>query len=118
MLSQAMYNAERRYQSQKSLSTAFLYATLLWWPLKERLRAINPRDKEFFKKFVEACNAVISAQQSTTSIPKKIADGVISIWKFQITFTFSPGFILTEIYCPFIYYDTIFYSSNLPIDHF
>ncbi|MAJ82469.1 MAG: poly(A) polymerase, partial [Legionellales bacterium] len=87
MLSQAMYNADRRYLSQKSLSTAFLYATLLWWPLKERLRAINPRDKDYYKKFVDACNAVISKQQETTSIPKKIADGVISIWKLQVTFT-------------------------------
>ena len=85
MLSQAMYNADRRYLSQKSLSTAFLYATLLWWPLKER-PTINPRDR-ITTKFVDACNNVINKQQETTSIPKKIADGIISIWKLQVTFT-------------------------------
>lgn len=87
MLSQAMYNADKRHQLSKSLSTAFLYATLLWWPLKERLRAVNPRDNNYLTKYIDACHHIISTQQNTTSIPKKIVDGIISIWKFQITFT-------------------------------
>ncbi len=87
LLSQSMYNADRRFKSGKSLSTAFLFATLLWWPLKERLRALNHRDKDYSKKYLEACQAVINTQQSTLRIPKKIADGVIAIWNFQYTFS-------------------------------
>lgn len=88
-LDQACYNADQRYQKGLSLSGAFLYAVLLWWPVKEATRQLRPRDRDYQKRFQQACENVLEKQQKTLRLSKKISEGIMQIWMLQINFNKS-----------------------------
>lgn len=91
-LNQACYNADQRYAQGKTLSSAFLYAVLLWWPLKQATSKLRPRDRDYGKRFQAAAEAVLSEQQKTLKIPKKIVDGIMQIWALQVNFMKSDDY--------------------------
>lgn len=91
-LNQACYNADQRFKQAKTLSSAFLYAVLLWWPLKQATYKLRPRDRDYSKRFMAAADGVIAEQQKTLRIPKKIIEGILQIWQLQLFFMKSDDY--------------------------
>ena len=85
-LNQACYNADQRYLNNKTLSSAFLYAVLLWWPLKKATIKLRPRDRDYPKSSWLLLSLVINEQQKTLKLPKKIIEGIMQIWQLQLSF--------------------------------
>ncbi|MEE2770271.1 MAG: polynucleotide adenylyltransferase PcnB [Pseudomonadota bacterium] len=96
-LNQACYNADQRYLNNKTLSSAFLYAVLLWWPLKKATIKLRPRDRDYPKKFMAAAETVIHEQQKTLKLPKKIIEGILQIWQLQLSFMKSDDYIIDRV---------------------
>ena len=93
-LNQACYNADQRYLKNKTLSSAFLYAVLLWWPLKQATRKLRPRDRDYAKQFMAAAENIINEQQKTLKLPRKIIEGILHIWQLQLSFMKSDDYIV------------------------
>lgn len=96
-LNQACYNADQRYMKNKTLSGAFLYAVLLWWPLKEATRKLRPRDRDYPKKFMEAAELILGEQQKTLKLPRKITEGILQIWQLQLSFMKADDYIIDRV---------------------
>lgn len=96
-LNQACYNADQRYLKNKTLSSAFLYAVLLWWPLKKATSKLRPRDRDYPKKFMAAAESILNEQQKTLKLPRKITEGIMQIWQLQLSFMKSDDYVIDRV---------------------
>lgn len=79
-------NTDRRLQQRKSVTPAFLFATLLWHPLVARMEALqkdNPRMPAMIA-LNQAANDVLGAQVKRTAIPRRFSTPIREIWELQL----------------------------------
>lgn len=96
LIMQALYSADKRYAEGASLSSAFLFAVLLWEPLQRQLKERLPKRTEakddkkrapkgpsFGTVFDEVCNTLMQEQLKTVAIPRRVQELIVSIWAQQ-----------------------------------
>ncbi|MGB0664462.1 MAG: polynucleotide adenylyltransferase PcnB [Pontibacterium sp.] len=87
LLLRALQNTDKRVQQGKSITPAFLYAALLWYPLTQKLAQIEAQsDMPTMAAFHEAAKQVLMTQVSCTSIPKRFSATIKEIWELQLRF--------------------------------
>jgi len=82
MIVQALQNTDRRIESGKSVTPAFIVAAMLWPPLQESMSKLKQHHNEQ-DAYQKACQQVISGQLSQISIPKRFTITVREIWDLQ-----------------------------------
>jgi len=82
-VSRGIANTDKRVQEGKPVTPAFLFAVLLWEPARRRYEELIAVDKSPFDAMVMAGGEVLSAQQSTVSIPKRFGLPMREIWELQ-----------------------------------
>jgi len=82
----ALNNTDRRLAQGKSVTPAFLFAALLWYPLQQRLRELlDAGDKRpTLQCLHEAANDVLGEQVRATAIPRRFSTPVREIWELQL----------------------------------
>lgn len=83
LVAQALRNTDERIEQHKSVTPAFLFAVLLWYPVQEVVRrfvgqGINPNDA-----LIRAAEHVLREQIQHVSIPKRISVPMREIWELQ-----------------------------------
>lgn len=83
LVAQALRNTDERIERHKSVTPAFLFAVLLWYPVQEVVRrfvgqGINPNDA-----LIRAAEHVLREQIQHVSIPKRISVPMREIWELQ-----------------------------------
>lgn len=83
---QGLKNTDRRINQRKSVTPAFLFATLLWHPLQRRMAEISEQNSRMPQLAVlhAAANDVIGQQIRRTAIPKRFSGPVREIWELQL----------------------------------
>lgn len=85
LLLNALSNTDRRLAQGKSVTPAFLFAALLWYPLQLRIRELEPHsDLPSLPLLHEAANQVLAEQVKCTAIPRRFSTPVREIWELQL----------------------------------
>lgn len=84
LLNNALQNTDRRLAQGKSVTPAFLYAAMLWYPVVERIEQLKLKDSmPALQRLHEAANQILSEQQKSTAVPRRYSATVREIWELQ-----------------------------------
>lgn len=85
LLINALGNTDRRLAQGKSVTPAFLFAALLWYPLQLRIKELeHSTDLPPVPLLHEAANQVLADQVRSTAIPRRFSTPVREIWELQL----------------------------------
>lgn len=82
LIIQALRNTDSRIQQGKSVTPAFLFAALLWYPLQYRARQLE-KNLPPLPALQQAAQDVISEQVKAISIPRRFSIPMREIWELQ-----------------------------------
>ncbi len=86
LLVRALENTDERIAEDKPVTPAFLYAALLWEPLRQRQRELMEQDETLpeAQAFAEAARQVVERQLQSTSLPRRFSTPMQEIWFMQL----------------------------------
>jgi poly(A) polymerase len=82
-VSRGLDNTDRRILDGKPVSPSFLFAVLLWEPVRLRCLALAARDLPPAEAMAQAAHEVASRQQRRVAIPKRFGLPMREIWGLQ-----------------------------------
>lgn len=91
VMRQAMLNTDTRIRESKSVTPAFLYAVLLWQPVKARAEHYLSQGHTELQALEHAGEEVIAQQVSRTAIPRRFSAVTRQIWDMQARFKKTRG---------------------------
>ncbi len=81
----AFRNTDRRLRQRKSVTPAFLYAALLWYPMQQRMnQLLEDEQMPPLQALHEAANEIIGKQVRSTAIPRRFSTPIREIWEMQL----------------------------------
>lgn len=85
LIENALKNTDRRLAQRKSVTPAFLFAAILWYPTQLRMQALM-RDRKMppLPALHEAANQVLGEQAKSTAIPRRFSTPIREIWEMQL----------------------------------
>jgi poly(A) polymerase len=90
-VAKALDNTDARVNDDKPVTPAFLYAVLLWEPVRDRLRKFLDQGLSEFEALQLASHSVIAEQIRHTSLPKRFSIPMREIWLLQPRFRQRQG---------------------------
>jgi poly(A) polymerase len=82
-VSRGLANTDRRVQEDKPITPAFLFAVLLWEPVRQQYQQLRAGEMEPMDAMFSAAEGVSSQQQRTVAIPKRFTLPMREIWALQ-----------------------------------
>ncbi len=89
-LNLAMQNTDLRIKQNKKVTIAFLFAILLWFPVKNLIKQLNKKHP-LSVAIEQAINEVIATQNLVIIIPKRVTQIIRDIWLLQFRFSKRSG---------------------------
>ncbi len=86
LLTQALTNTDQRIADTQPVTPAFLYAALLWEPVRQRALEYAERGYSYHDALAVAGDQVISEQLRTVAIPRRFSTMTRQIWVMQPRF--------------------------------
>lgn len=83
LLIRALTNTDERIQADKGVTPAFLFAALLWEPLRRFFDELVAQGKSEYQAMQEAAAHVLAEQANYVAIPKRFAIRTREIWQMQ-----------------------------------
>jgi len=83
LLTKALENTDERIREGKSVTPAFLFAALLWRPMKERSEALMTGGVGIYDAITEAADEVFQQQSRRTAVPRRFSAVSRQIWALQ-----------------------------------
>jgi poly(A) polymerase len=91
LLKKALENTDERVRDSKPVTPAFLFAALLWQPVRDRARALVGKGESEYNAMMLASEEVIGAQVGSTAIPRRFSAVTRQIWTMQPRFAKTRG---------------------------
>jgi poly(A) polymerase len=91
MLQLAMQNTDSRIHERKPVTPAFLYAVLLWPPVRERVEKLQAKGSSPMDALRRAGEEVMLKQIKTVAIPRRFGSVSREIWSMQTRFRNQRG---------------------------
>lgn len=92
MIEAIMRNTDDRVNADKSVTPAFFYAAMLWYPLSQRADDIALESGlTTYDAFYAAMGDVMEQQCRTISIPRRFSTPAKDIWQLQLRFDRNQG---------------------------
>jgi poly(A) polymerase len=85
-LPRALMNTDKRIKQGKPVIPAFLYAVLLWEPLRQHKEAAMQQGLNEYDSIQQAADQAIVEEISTVSIPRRFTSQMREIWVMQYFF--------------------------------
>lgn len=83
LVARALENTDERVQADKPVTPAFLYAALLWEPVRARFECHVADGVGEFEAIQQAADEVVEAQLRHTALPRRYALPMREIWSLQ-----------------------------------
>jgi poly(A) polymerase len=83
LLMRAFQDADTRWEQNKSLHPAYLFAVLLWFPLQKAIQDYQAEGMKFFPAMFTAMEKVIRHQNKSLQVPRRLASVMKEIWVVQ-----------------------------------
>ncbi len=84
-------NTDRRLREDKPVTPAFLFAVLLWEPVRRRAEQLQDRDEAPYPAMQQAAAEVVSRQIERIALPRRFATPMQEIWTLQARFPSRRG---------------------------
>ncbi|WP_101759150.1 polynucleotide adenylyltransferase PcnB [Oceanicoccus sp. KOV_DT_Chl] len=84
LIMQALQNTDKRIQQGKPVTPAFIFAALLWPPVKQRQQQLISEGMPAVPAMHQAAQEVASRQQQLTAVPKRFGMPMREIWELQL----------------------------------
>jgi len=91
LLSKALENTDDRIRESKPVTPAFLFAALLWQPVRDQVQELVEKGESEHNAFMLAAEDVISAQVRSTALPRRFSAVTRLIWTMQPRFSKTRG---------------------------
>lgn len=92
MVQAIMKSTDQRVNEDKPVTPSFFYASLLWYPLRQRAEDIAVESGlTLYDAFFAAMGDVMEQQCQTISIPRRFSTPAKDIWQLQLRFDRSQG---------------------------
>ncbi len=82
-VSRGLANTDARIAQDQPVTPAFLFAVLLWEPVRQRYQEFLDRGREPIEAMILAGSEVATRQQSRVAIPKRFSLPMREIWEMQ-----------------------------------
>jgi poly(A) polymerase len=86
---QGLANTDERIKSDKPVTPMFLYAVLLWYPIRELARQLEAQGWNDGQALIEASQRIVAAQQ--TAFPRRFSSPMKELLAMQWRFTQRQG---------------------------
>ncbi len=83
LVSKALANTDKRVAEGKPITPAFLYAALLWEPMRQRAEVLQKEGARPVESIQVAGNEITGQQVKITSLPKRFSFPMREIWLLQ-----------------------------------
>ncbi len=90
-LARALQDTDTRIAQEQSVTPAFLYAALLWEPVRQRMESLEAGGVSSFEALHRAVDEVSGAQQQHASIPRRFGVTVREIFHLQLRLANNRG---------------------------
>jgi len=90
-VAKALASTAQRVREDKPVNPAFLYAAMLWEPVRTRAEVLRDQGLHPQRAMEEAAERVIAEQVRITAIPKRISQQSREIWELQDRLMFRGG---------------------------
>lgn len=85
LIQNALKNTDRRLAQRKSVTPAFLFAAILWYPTQLRMQQLMKENKmPPVPALHEAANQILAEQVRSTAIPRRFSTPIREIWEMQL----------------------------------
>jgi poly(A) polymerase len=84
VLLKTLENTDERVTNAKPVTPAFLFAALLWQPVRERSAELIEQGESEYNAMVRAGEEVIIAQVQSTAVPRRFSAVTRQIWVMQV----------------------------------
>ncbi len=84
-------NTDNRIREDKPVTPAFLFAVLLWEPVRQRAEALQADDVPMFQAIQRAGGEIVSRQVARVAIPRRFSTPMQEIWTLQTRFNQTRG---------------------------
>jgi poly(A) polymerase len=84
-------NTDLRISEDKPVTPAFLFAVLLWEPVRRRAEALEEKGTAPYQAILQAAGKVISRELEKVSLPRRFSTPMQEIWALQPRFTNTRG---------------------------
>ncbi|MDE2305310.1 MAG: polynucleotide adenylyltransferase PcnB [Gammaproteobacteria bacterium] len=91
MLDQGLRNTDERIAADKAVTPTFLFALLLWGAVLREMNERNAGPAPDVAQLLDACDAVLKAQQSRVSIPRRFSVPMRELLMLQPRFNRRTG---------------------------
>lgn len=91
VLRKTLENTDYRVKNSMPVTPAFLFASLLWQPVKERSEEFKAEGESDYMAILTASEEVIARQSVRTSIPRRFSAVTRQIWLMQARFAKTRG---------------------------
>ncbi len=91
LLIRALANTDSRLAEDKPVNPAFLFAALLWEPLREQMQRLHADGLDDTETLQTAADAVIQAQTRHIALPRRYSLPMREIWEMQQRLTAITG---------------------------
>jgi poly(A) polymerase len=85
-VNRGLHNTDQRIQQDKPVTPAFLFAVLLWEPVRLRAEALQSSGMHPYEAQQTAATEVLAGQTRYVSIPKRFSYPMREIWQLQHRF--------------------------------
>lgn len=100
LLAKALENSDNRIADGKSVTAYFLFAALLWEPVKALAQKKVAHGLAEFVAYQDATNEILARQVKRTALPRHISLAIREVWSLQPKFNsrigLKPGRLLTH----------------------
>ncbi|PIE20794.1 MAG: poly(A) polymerase [Neptuniibacter caesariensis] len=85
LIHNALKNTDRRLAQRKSVTPAFLFAAILWYPTQLRMQQLmKERKMPPLPALHEAAHNILDEQVKSTAIPRRFSTPIREIWDLQL----------------------------------
>ncbi len=91
LVPQALANTDARVNERKPVTPAFLFAAMLWEPVRQIVRELEARGVSGHEALQRAAEEVLREQLTHTSVPKRFSVPMREIWALQGRFERRTG---------------------------
>jgi len=91
LMEKAMKNTDHRIAEDKPVTPAFMYAALLWQPVRERADELQAGGLQEYLALGQAADEVMSKQVKRTALPRRFSVITRQIWTMQPRFNHTHG---------------------------
>jgi poly(A) polymerase len=88
---QGLQNTDQRIGEDKPVTPAFLFAVLLWEPVRQRAAVLEPTHDSPHQAMQAAASEIVARQVQRVALPRRFSTPMQEIWLLQHRFTNTRG---------------------------